>query len=121
MKKGNMYYTIRRFYRTIYYWYFIHKINNYQKKLKAVISRKDEIVVVFFVINLGMWKLDRLVRELQKKKKIKPVVVSFLYPNDTIEYKHQIQSNIRAYFTEKGVDYYDCYNELTEEWLDLKK
>ena len=58
--------------------------------VKSIFS-KDKINVVFFAVNVGMWKSDGLFRLLLTDKRFNPVIVSFLLKQNSNEYKKRIQ------------------------------
>lgn len=85
------------------------------------IKKKDEIKVLFFVINLGMWKLDSLVELLLQDKRFKPLIVSYIYPKDSMEYRDYVQGTLREYFESKGFPYVDGYNSADDTWFNYKE
>lgn len=99
------------------------KILRYQRRLPAIeraVAKKDRIRVLFFVINIGMWKCDDLFAKLQNDDRFEPFVMSFLYPTDSIEYRKYVQNDIRQHFQKKGFNFISCYNFETNEWFDVR-
>lgn len=45
--------------------------------IEAAVFKKERIKVVFFVINLGMWKNDKLFRMFLESDRFDPYIVSF--------------------------------------------
>lgn len=110
--------------RPIYRWFkmmcHVEKYNIRKAKLLRDITKKDRIRVVFFTINVGMWKCDELFKYLLNDSRFDPVVISFLLPMDSVEYMKSVQTNMREYFNKKNFPYIDSYNFETGEWLGLK-
>ena len=84
------------------------------------IRQKDKVNVVFFAVNVGMWKYDGFFSLLQKEERFNPVIVSYLYPSDDKEYQLRVQQQMRTYFESKGYPYYDSFDPATGNWLDVK-
>ena len=84
------------------------------------VRRKDRINVLFFAVNVGMWKYDGFFSLLMKDGRFNPMVVSYLYPGDGRDYHLWVQRQMREYFCAKGYEYHDSYDEATGKWLDVK-
>lgn len=98
------------------------KIQQYYRMYPAILEKvknKDKINIVFFVVNVGMWKSDALFQLLLKDNRFNPCVISFLYPYDSVEYQKYVQGSLSSYFISKGYPYMDCYDFNTNEWLDI--
>lgn len=85
------------------------------------IRHQDKVRVVFFAINLGMWKNDELFRLMINDNHFDPIIVSYVYDNDSIEYKQYVQQTLRKYFDEKGFPFIEGYNILTGKYYDVRK
>lgn len=99
------------------------KILHYQRRLSAIeraVAKKDRIRVLFFVINIGMWKCDDLFAKLQDDDRFEPIAMSFLYPTDSMEYRKYVQNDIQQHFLKKGFNYISCYNFETNDWFDVR-
>lgn len=99
------------------------KIYLYNRRYPIIldnIKKKERINVVFFVMNIGMWKSDCLFRLLMKNPRFNPCIVSFFYPNDSIEYQKYVQDSLSSYFSSKGFPYRNCYDFKKNEWLNLQ-
>lgn len=98
------------------------KIQRYKTMYPAILKKvknKDKINIVFFVINVGMWKSDALFQLLLKDNRFNPCIISFLYPEDSIEYQKYVQESLSSFFAAKGYPYLDCYDFNKNEWLDI--
>lgn len=96
------------------WFYFI-----YRRRLPSIVERirnKEKIKVVFFPINIGMWKNDYLFERLLADPRFKPYVISFFVPVDSIDFQLRNQEEMRSYFVRKGYPYFDMYNFDTNQW-----
>ena len=82
---------------------------------------KPKIKVVFFVLNLGMWKNDNLLRLMMNNPRFDPYVISFFSVEDTIAFKQACQEEMRQYFISKKMPFIELYNFQNGEWLDIKR
>ncbi len=99
------------------------KISQYQKRLPLLeqrIAKKEKIRIIFFVINMGMWKCDELFARLLADDRYEPFAMSFLYPTDSLEYRKYVQDDIKKHFEEKGYPFIACYNFDNNKWFDLR-
>ena len=85
------------------------------------IFSKPKINVLFFAVNVGMWKNDGLFQYLLKDERFNPIIVSFLLNHNSKEYWRKVQDEMREFFNRKGYPYYDCYDFNTDSWLDIRK
>lgn len=85
------------------------------------VREQDRITVVFFAINVAMWKYDGFFRLLLQDPRFNPVIVSFLYPADTQEGHRRAQEEMKSYFSSKGYPYYDSFDFSSGRWLDIKQ
>lgn len=97
-------------------------IKTYERRMPSILNRvrgHDPIRIVFFPINIGMWKNDYLFQLLQSDSRFEPCVVSFFVPGDNPEFQRRNQEEMRSFFNSKGYPYYDMYNFETGQWLDV--
>lgn len=103
--------------RHFYYPYLFFKHNQYAKTLK----KKKEIKVVFFAMNVAMWKYQHLYELMVKNPRFKIYIV--LSPANTYT-KEQIWEDIKAmrnYFSIHKTSYIDWKIEEGEAPLDVRK
>ena len=98
-----------------YHWYVRRK----QAICNQVFS-KPRIKVVFFVLNLGMWKNNNLVRLLMNDSRFDPYVVSFFAVEDNVEFQQACQVEMRQYFQSQNMPFVELYDFENKKWLDIK-
>lgn len=89
-------------------------------KIEEVIAAKERVKVVFFPINIGMWKNDYLFQMMMGDPHFEPYVISFFVPGDNIDFQRRNQEEMREYFTSKGYPYFDMYDFEKNEWFDIE-
>lgn len=97
---------------------------NYKRRQASIqnsIGSKSHVNVVFFAVNVGMWKNDGLFQLLLKDEHFHPVVISFLLRQNTMDYWKNTQKEMRPFFESKGYPYYDSYDFKTKEWVDINR
>lgn len=87
--------------------------------IEAAVFKKERIKVVFFVINLGMWKNDKLFRMFLESDRFDPYIVSFPQRRDDPETFRKTQEELRGHFGRKGFPYIDGYDFSRNEYFDL--
>lgn len=100
----------------------IQEINEYNSRINGIIDHvasKDRIKVVFYVLNLGMWKSDRLFRLLLDNSRFSPVAVSFLFEKDSLEYNIGRSKEMRSYFESKGFPFEDGFDFTSGKMIDI--
>lgn len=91
-----------------------------QPSIRKRLAKKEKLNILFFVIDLSMWKADALFQELLQDPHYNPIIVSFLYPDQTIENRKRAQNEMRRYFIEKGYPFQEGYDFDTQTWFDAK-
>ena len=119
MKK--IYKKIRRFFHPIrlyfdYYNYTCRKT----KIIRRIESNPGQIKIVFFVINISMWKLDSLYEKFRNDKRFSPHIISFFVPSDSEDYTRRNQQELQLYFEKKGFSYYNMYDFENKKWFDIE-
>ena len=89
-------------------------------KLREKVFSKEKIKVVFFPINLGMWKNDYLFRLMMSHPRFEPYIVSFFVPADSRDFQLRNQQEMAEKFTAKGYPYLDMYDPVSDKWFDAK-
>lgn len=97
------------------YCYYSIKVRRIEQRVKSNFPKR----IVFFTINLGMWKYDDLFEKLLKDDAFDPIIVSFLYPYDSVEYRMSVQESMKSYFESKGFPFIECYNFAEKKWFDV--
>lgn len=101
-------------------WRDYHIYQRNLPKLRDNIFSKEKIKVVFFPINLGMWKNDYLFRLMMEHPRFDPYIVSFFVPVDSREFQLVNQREMADVFKEKGFPYFDMYDSTNDKWFDVK-
>lgn len=101
-------------------WRDYHIYKQRLPKLRKRIFSKEKIKVVFFPINLGMWKNDYLFRLMMAHPRFEPYVVSFFVPVDGWDFQLRNQYEMAEYFKGKGYPYLDMYDTIHDKWFDAK-
>ena len=114
-------------YRKLRLWFAPYRkwrdYRDYERRLPVLKERvfaKDKIKVVFFPINIGMWKNDYLFQLMLNHPRFEPYIVSFFVPIDSWEYQLRNQKAMADFFKAKGYPYIDMYDEASEKWFDVK-
>jgi len=110
--------------KSSFYWLLLkYKIRSYNRRKPLILQNvfnKPKIKVVFFTINVGMWKSDRLFQLLLDSERFEPYIVSFLYSFDNEEYRKYVQNDMKSHFEKKHFPFIESYNFETEQWFDIK-
>lgn len=93
----------------------IWRYNSFVKdKIIKELSHKDTIKVMFLVINVGMWKSNKLFKLLLDDEKFSPFIVTFFIPGDSVEYMEYAQNTIDEYFKRKNYPVIDTFDISTK-------
>lgn len=87
--------------------------------IEASVFKKERIKVVFFIINLGMWKNDKLFRLFLESDRFDPYIVSFPQRHDDPQTLKKTQEELCKHFEVKGFPYIDGYDFSRDEYFDL--
>lgn len=102
----------------------IYKINKYRKYIPEIINRisnQDEIRVIFFAINISMWKYDGLFQEMMIHKRYKPLIIPSLGYSADKKTRLYEQQKMKEYFQKKGFPFLASYDAKSKKWLNIKK
>ena len=100
---------------------FVLKYNLiYKKRILKRIQKKGDIKVFFLVINIGMWKSDKLFQLLLNDKNIHPYIVTSFIARDTPEYKEYVQNDIVDYCNHRGYPVIKTFDTQTGKCTDIK-
>lgn len=92
---------------------FIDRYNSLLPQKIKLLSNKSPIRVAFYVINVGMWKSDKLFQLLLNDHRFSPIIISYLYDFNSNDYNRKLQCEIEYFFKNKGYPY--------ENGFDFKK
>jgi hypothetical protein len=94
--------------------------NHRLDSIKQEIRKKEKIKVVFFVINVGMWKSDLLFQKLLSDDRFAPFIAYFPLPNEDRECQKQNQDKLENYFIDKGFPFIKTFHYQKNEWFDMQ-
>lgn len=92
---------------------------NNQNRILEQIKAKDVKKIVFFVLNMGMWKYDGLIQLLKKDTRFEVTVVSFDMPQFNKSNSEEHQKRIREYCIANDLNFIPGYNYQTNQYADL--
>ena len=102
--------------------YFVYTYNKKDKiRILNRIRKQDRVTIFFLVINIGMWKSNKLFKKLLENRKFEPYIVTSFIPGDTPEYKEYVQNNISDYFEKLGFPVIKTYNPTTKKCSKIKE
>jgi len=112
-----IYYLPRKSYYYIYYNLFHLRYKNLVKQIR----KKDKIKVAFFLIHESIWKYEKVYRLMESDERFDPLVVICPYVSYGEEHMHQTMDQAYKSFLSKSYNVIRTFNEVTKEWLDVKK
>lgn len=102
------------------YPYRVYRIRTIRKTLPDLekkVRNKKVLTVVFFVINLSMWKFDRICRIMEESKRFNPIII-LVRCRQYSEIESQNQENMLLnHFKNSGLRVVDAFDEN----FDVKK
>lgn len=87
--------------------------------IKDIKKRKSPIKVNFLVINLGMWKSNKLFKLLKNDERFDPCIVTSFIPGDSDNYKEYVQNSILEYFASLDYPVIPTYDPKTKQSVDI--
>lgn len=106
-----MYYSPK--FKWIRTWYYLRRYNKILNNIKG----KSKIRIVFFVVNLSMWKYEPLVKLLLKNNRFDVVIIPYPYPWHTKEEQLYFEAQIVDYCKQQGFPYRIAYNPNTKKYI----
>lgn len=98
----------------------IYRYNTYVKpELVNIIGEKDSICVGFLLLNIAMWKSDKLLDLLNADNRFDVKIITTQVPQDSMEYKSESQKEIVGYFKHRGINVICGYCPESDTYLDL--
>lgn len=84
-------------------------------------KRKGEIKVVFFVMNLSMWKYGKLYELLQCHPRFRPIIVLSPRTNGTKQQREEDLFQMKVYFKNRGYEFIDEYDCIANRGTRIRK
>ena len=114
----SIYYRIRKIVSHYFEYHIKYKYIQYKQKIiLSEIQKKDKISIVFFAMNLPMWRYQFLYEALQKNTRLNVNIVLSPCISFSIEQQKKDIEGLREFFKQKGISYIDfhfndnqCYN-----------
>ena len=103
--------------------YKIWIVRKYRRRIpfgEKQLQEKPIIQVVFFVMNLPMWKSDRIVECMLETKRFIPVVVFTPRLSHTSQEKRLELKRIQEYFNTKNIEFLNTYDVEKDREIDIK-
>lgn len=97
----------------------INKYRSNAANLEEDLCCKESINVIFFAMNISMWKYDNLYNLMQKDNRFKPVIVSAMRMNESKEERILDQQKMKEYFLKVGYNFIEGYQVETDSWYDV--
>lgn len=116
----SLYFRILSIIHYIYQYYILFKwIRHKQNKTIIRIQNKEKITVVFFAMNLPMWRYQGLYDELLKYSAFEVYLVLSPCKTFSLEQQRLDIEKLRSYFKSKSVTYID-YNFINDAVYDVR-
>lgn len=107
--------------KTLWYHLFIKKMVFNKKATRAQNSNEKPLKVIFFVLNIGMWKYDSLFRLLLNDSRFNPVIIPYPILWHSKEDLKNAEKGIVDYCKKHGFPYIIGYNIDTQEYIPAKE
>ena len=98
---------------------FINDYNSSIPNLLKKIKEKDTIHIVFYIIDISMWRYESMVKILVKDKRFKVTIVPFIYPNWSIDKAKKVNSEIVKYCQNNEFPVLDEYDIEKRRYSDM--
>ncbi|MDN3674150.1 CDP-glycerol glycerophosphotransferase family protein [Flavobacterium branchiarum] len=107
--------------RALYDSYLIMKAPEKHKKALEIVRRKEKVKVAFFLIHETVWKYDLLFNLMLQHSRFEPVI--FVCPAVNFGMENMLFEMDKSFdtFKKKGYNVFKTYNNVTKEYLDVKK
>lgn len=103
--------------KVLYIWFY--NIFTKPRLIKKIKESKRPIKVNFLVINLGMWKSNKLFKLLLDDERFSPSIVTSFIPGDSDDYKEYVQNSILEYFESLGYPVIPTYDPKTKQSINI--
>ena len=105
----------------IRYPYKIWLIKKYRRRipiLKKQLKERNVIRVAFFVMNLAMWKSDRIVDLMLKDTRFQPIIVLIPRLSHSTQEKRLELKRMQEYFSNRNIEYINTYDIEEDKEID---
>lgn len=92
---------------------------NHSEHILKEIQSKPAVNVLFFVMNMSMWKYDGLVKLLLQDSHFNVLLVSFEQPSFDKEYNYEQQNIIKDYCLKQNIPFRPGYNFISNSYNDI--
>ena len=89
------------------------------RKIEKAVSKKDKIEVVFFAMNVAMWRYQGVYELLSKEERFNCHIVFTVPSTYTKDQQNRDLAQLRAFFDSRGISYLD-YDVETDTGYDVK-
>lgn len=101
---------------------FIRKAKTYNSRKRTIvenIAKKDKINILFFILNMAMWKYDGLIKLLINHPKFDVTIIPFIRPQDRKSVSIKNRDDIISYCKNNNLHYIKGYDFENEEYLNI--
>jgi hypothetical protein len=115
-------YFFQRIYEMAIIWLQPYRHKRALKKVRKKVQRGEKVQVAFFITHHSEWKCDNVYKMMDRSNQFNPIVI--VCPYITYGQDDTMLETMRAthnFFFEKNYKVINTYNEITREWVDVKK
>lgn len=104
-------------------WFNLFVAKSAYKKVKKAAQNKDNLPlrVIFFVVNISMWKYENLFKRFLEDDRFEPVIIPYPLLWHTDEENIAFERDIVSYCMRMGLPYLIGYNIETMEYIPAKE
>ena len=96
-------------------------ISFHQKRYVGKLQKKEKINVVFFAMQRSLWKYQNLFQEFKKNDRFNVSIVLSPALNFAKEQQERDMQELRTFFTEQSIDFFDYDVNQPQNAIDVKK
>ena len=96
-------------------------ISFHQKRYVSKLQKKEKINVVFFAMQRSLWKYQNLFLEFKKNDRFNVSIVLSPAQNFAKEQQKRDMQELRTFFTEQDIAFYDYDVDCPQNAIDVKK
>ncbi|WP_264536774.1 CDP-glycerol glycerophosphotransferase family protein [Flavobacterium sp. N1736] len=107
--------------KAVYEYYQIERAQKKHEKALQIVRQKEKVKVAFFLIHESVWKYDVLFDLMLQHPKFEPQI--FVCPAVNFGMENMLFEMNKSFdaFTKKGYNAIKTYDDVTGEYLDIKK